>query len=61
VITGAAMRLGVDLIALGGRPRRRLLGPSLADVRIERAPCPVLVVRPEAAVGSEAGAAHARA
>jgi acetoin utilization protein AcuB len=60
MIMGAAARLGVDLIVLGNRPRRRFLGPSLADVLVERGPCPVLVVRPEAGVRAEERSAHAR-
>lgn len=60
-IVAAAARLSVDLIVVGRRPRRSLLGPSLTDVLVAPAPCPVLVVRPEAAVDVEARAAHAGA
>jgi CBS domain-containing membrane protein len=58
-IASAASRLAVDLIVVGGRARRRFLGPCLTDELVERAPCPVLVVRPDAEVGSRAGIAHA--
>jgi nucleotide-binding universal stress UspA family protein len=60
-IAGAAARLAADLIVLGSRPRRRLLGPSLTDVLVERAPCPVLVVRPAEEVAAEASVNHAGA
>jgi len=58
-IVGAASRLAVDLIVVGGRARRRFLGPSLTDELVARAPCPVLVIRPEADVETEARGAHA--
>jgi nucleotide-binding universal stress UspA family protein/predicted transcriptional regulator len=59
-IAAAAARLTADLIVLGSRARRRLLGASLIDVLVERAPCPVLVVRPGDEAMEEEGADHAR-
>lgn len=61
VIVATAARLSADLIVLGRRPRHRLLGPSLTDVLVAHAPCPVLVVRPDVPNGVEACAAHAGA
>jgi len=59
-IIGTAARLEVDLIVVGSPMRRRFLGPSLTDELIESAPCPVLVVRPDAKAGISSRSAHAR-
>ena len=58
-IAGTASRLVADVIVVGGRARRRFLGPSVTDELIDRAPCPVLVVRPDAETGAAARSAHA--
>ena len=58
-IAGAASRLEADLIVVGSPGRRRFLGPSLTDELLERAPCPVLVVRPESPSGSGRTSVHA--
>ena len=58
-IAGTASRLSADVIVVGGKARRRLLGSSLTDELVARAPCPVLVIRPETAVEAEVRRAHA--
>ena len=60
-IPAAAARLSVDLIVLGSQPRRRFLGESLSEALVDRAPCPVLVVRPGYEFAAEVGADHAGA
>jgi acetoin utilization protein AcuB len=58
-IVGVAARLAVDLIVVASPSRRRFIGPSLTDDLVERAPCPVLVVRPHVETGVGVRSAHA--
>jgi len=60
-IVAEASRLAADLLVVGSRPHRPFLGRDLTNELVERAPCPVLVVRPGSALGTEESVGRAGA